>query len=301
MKWWWLSCPMSVSPSTWSGRMAVVSAPGEIDLTNAEGFRDALLSALNAGAAGLVADLTSTTFLDSAGVTALVRASRRATAADATLRLAVTAPPVLRVLNLVGIDRLIEVHPSVSDAAASLPDQSGRGLRLITPRASLQAHQPPATVRRPSSTAAPGRRPAPARRRRSRTDRSSTRRRSASSPRACRRAVRGAGASLGAKQRAAQRCRRRGPRRTRGVPVSQSRTRAVHGPQAVAQAAASLTASTKSASRADPMPVRAPNASSEPADGRDVAPPERPLARASAARPAAAARRSPASLASGYP
>jgi anti-anti-sigma factor len=112
----------------WAGRVAVVTATGEIDITNAEGFRDALLSALNAGAAGLVADMTSTTFVDSAGVTALVRAMRRASATDATLRLAVTAPPVLRVLNLVGIDRLIEVHPSLADAVASLPDQTGRGL-----------------------------------------------------------------------------------------------------------------------------------------------------------------------------
>ena len=102
----------------------MVTAAGEIDLTNAEGLRDALLSALNAGALGLVVDMTATTFLDSAGVTALVRASRRAAATEATLRLAVTAPPVLRVLNLVGIDRLIEVYPSVADAMASLPDQS---------------------------------------------------------------------------------------------------------------------------------------------------------------------------------
>ena len=58
----------------WSGQVAVVTASGEIDINNAEGLRDSLLSALNAGAAGLVADLTSTTFLDSAGVAALVRA-----------------------------------------------------------------------------------------------------------------------------------------------------------------------------------------------------------------------------------
>ena len=112
----------------WSGQVAVVTAAGEIDITNAEGLRDALLSALNAGAAGLVVDMTPTTFLDSAGVTALVRAARRATATDATLRLAVTAPPVLRVLSLVGIDRLIEMYPSLADAMASLPDQTGRGL-----------------------------------------------------------------------------------------------------------------------------------------------------------------------------
>jgi anti-sigma B factor antagonist len=109
--------------ATWSGRTAVVTAAGEIDLTNAEGLRDALLGALNAGALGLIVDLTATTFLDSAGVTALVRASRRAAASEATLRLAVTTPAVLRVLNLVGIDRMLEVHPSVADAVASLPAQ----------------------------------------------------------------------------------------------------------------------------------------------------------------------------------
>jgi anti-anti-sigma factor len=100
----------------------VVTATGEIDLTNAESLRDALLSALNAGALGLVVDMTATTFLDSAGVTALVRASRRASATEAALRLAVIAAPVLRVLNLVGIDQLIEIYPNVTDAMASLPE-----------------------------------------------------------------------------------------------------------------------------------------------------------------------------------
>jgi anti-anti-sigma factor len=112
----------------WSGQVAVVTVAGEVDITNADGLRDALLSALNAGAADLIADMTQVTFLDSAGVTALVRAARRATATDATLRLAVRAPAVLRVLSLVGIDRLIPVYPSLADAMASLPDQTGRGL-----------------------------------------------------------------------------------------------------------------------------------------------------------------------------
>lgn len=111
-------------PAAWSGRIAVISAAGEIDLTNAGSLRDGLLSALNAGALGLVVDLTAATFLDSAGVNALVRASRRASATGATLRLAVSAPPLLRVLNLVGVDQLIEVHPSVGEAVASLPDRA---------------------------------------------------------------------------------------------------------------------------------------------------------------------------------
>lgn len=103
----------------------MVTAPGEIDLTNADGLREALLDVLNAGALGLVMDMTVTTFCDSAGISAITRATRRADASGATIRLAVTSEPVLRVLNLVGIDRLIEIYPSVSAARASLPDQAG--------------------------------------------------------------------------------------------------------------------------------------------------------------------------------
>ena len=112
-------------PLTWSGRTAVVAVPGELDLTIADGLRDVLLGALNAGALGLVVDMTATTFCDSAGITALTRAVRRAAATDAAMRLALTSSPVLRVLNLVGIDRLIDIYPDVTAALASLPDQAG--------------------------------------------------------------------------------------------------------------------------------------------------------------------------------
>jgi anti-sigma B factor antagonist len=111
-------------PVTWTERTAVVSVPREVDLTNSDGLRDALLDALNAGALGLIVDMTVTTFCDSAGIAALSRAARRATANESVMRLAVTAPAVLRVLSLVGIDRLIDVYPSVPEALASLPGQT---------------------------------------------------------------------------------------------------------------------------------------------------------------------------------
>jgi anti-sigma B factor antagonist len=112
-------------PVTWSGRTAIVRLPGEIDLTNADAIREGLLSALNQAAVALIVDMTATTFCDSAGITALVRASRRAAATGATIRLAASAPPVLRVLTLVGIDRLIDIYPRVDAALASLPGQTG--------------------------------------------------------------------------------------------------------------------------------------------------------------------------------
>jgi anti-sigma B factor antagonist len=111
---------------SWYGRTAVVRLPAEIDLTIADGMREALLSVLNHGAHGLVVDMTATTFCDSTAITALVRASRRAEATGAMMRVAASGPSVLRVFSLVGIDRLIDIHPTVDAARASLPDQEER-------------------------------------------------------------------------------------------------------------------------------------------------------------------------------
>jgi len=111
-------------PVHWSGQTAVVRLPAELDLTVADDVREALLSVLNQGALALVADMTATTFCDSAGIAALVRACRRATANGASMRLAAIAPSVVRVFTLVGIDRMISIYPSV-DAAQASPDQTG--------------------------------------------------------------------------------------------------------------------------------------------------------------------------------
>jgi anti-sigma B factor antagonist len=117
-------------PVLLSGRTAVVQMPAEIDVTIADDMREALLSVLNQGALGLIADMTMTTFCDSAGISALVRADRRATANGATMRLVATAPAVLRVFSLIGLDRLIDIYPNVGAALASLPGQCG-GLGLV--------------------------------------------------------------------------------------------------------------------------------------------------------------------------
>jgi anti-sigma B factor antagonist len=114
----------------WSGRTARVRLPAEIDVTIADDVREALLSVLNKGAVALIADMTETTFCDSAGITALIRAAGRATANGAVVRVAVSAPGVLRVFALVGVDRLIDIYPSVDAAVASLPDQAGGLVRL---------------------------------------------------------------------------------------------------------------------------------------------------------------------------
>ncbi len=110
-------------PVLWIGQVAVVTLPAEIDVTNADMVREELLSVLNQGAALLIADLSKTSFCDSAGVSALVRAFRRAAANASGMLLVVSTPAVQRVLSITGVDRLVDTFPSV---AASLADSGGQ-------------------------------------------------------------------------------------------------------------------------------------------------------------------------------
>ena len=111
----------------WVGRAAVMTLPAEIDLANAVQLREDLLSALAEGASLVIADMTTTTFCDSAGVSALVRVGRRATASGSELRLAASAPAVTRVLALTGVDKLIKVYPSAAAALADPDDHVTAG------------------------------------------------------------------------------------------------------------------------------------------------------------------------------
>jgi len=62
-------------PVLWIGQAAAVTLPAEIDIGNADRVREDLLSVLNQGATLLIADLSTTTFCDSAGVGALAERS----------------------------------------------------------------------------------------------------------------------------------------------------------------------------------------------------------------------------------
>jgi anti-sigma B factor antagonist len=111
-------------PVLWIGQVAVVTPPVEMDATNADQVREELLSIINEGAVLLIVDLSKTTFCDSAGVGALVRTFRRASASDSQMRLVVGTLAVQRVLSITGIDRLLDIYPSVTAALAGPRHQS---------------------------------------------------------------------------------------------------------------------------------------------------------------------------------
>jgi anti-sigma B factor antagonist len=113
-------------PVLWIGQVAVVTLPEEIDVTIADTVQEELFAAMNAGAALLIADMSKTTFCDSAGVSALVRAFRQASSSGSSLRLVIGTPAVQRVLSITGVDRLMATFPSVAASLAGPYDQPGQ-------------------------------------------------------------------------------------------------------------------------------------------------------------------------------
>jgi anti-anti-sigma factor len=138
--------PDELFPVTWTGRLAVVAFPGQVDVSNVDRLRDRLLSVINRGATVLVADMTSTVSCDHAAVDAVARACQRAAASGTQLRLVVAAPVIRRVLSIEGLDRLVPVYPLLDAAIAAGAPESGAdalpgagdltsaaGVRSVTP------------------------------------------------------------------------------------------------------------------------------------------------------------------------
>ena len=118
-------------PVLWIGQVAVVTLPSEIDVTNADMVQEELLAVLNQGAALLIADLSKTSFCDSAGVSALVHAFRRAATSASSMRLVASTPAVQRVLSITGVDRLMDTFPSVAASLAGPGVPSGQGAQAV--------------------------------------------------------------------------------------------------------------------------------------------------------------------------
>ena len=99
----------------------IVMLPAEIDIANGAGVGQRLCAAFAPGVTVVIADMTSTVFCDSSGISQLVLAHHCAAAHHAQLRLVVPHAKVLGALTLAGLDRLLPVYPSLDAALAAEP------------------------------------------------------------------------------------------------------------------------------------------------------------------------------------
>ena len=96
--------------------LAVVTLPVEVDVVTSASVRDDLLSTVNRGEVHLLVDARATTFLDSSGINALVRARERTERLGGSIHVVTESRPVLRVFSITQLDRMLAVVPTLEDA-----------------------------------------------------------------------------------------------------------------------------------------------------------------------------------------
>jgi anti-anti-sigma factor len=98
--------------------VVVASIVGEVDLSNADRISERLARAIPNAAAGLVIDLSETTYLDSSGVSLVFDLAERLQARQQRVRVAVPEDaPLRRVLRVVNLGSVVPIVVS-ADAAA---------------------------------------------------------------------------------------------------------------------------------------------------------------------------------------
>ena len=94
----------------------VLSLVGELDAIAAPRFVTQAADALRKGTRRLLVELDGVSFVDSAGLAALLNVLRRATAAHAALVLVGTQPQVRNVLRQTRLEREFSFAPTIEDA-----------------------------------------------------------------------------------------------------------------------------------------------------------------------------------------
>jgi anti-anti-sigma factor len=104
------TAPVLLGMRTSTDRTGTVTltVAGEVDLATADALRQAITDLLQTdGIRRLVVDFAHISFLDAAGVAALVAGHRLGRAAGVGVKLVNCRPVVLRVLEIVGVDKLL--------------------------------------------------------------------------------------------------------------------------------------------------------------------------------------------------
>ena len=103
-----------------SDRASVVRLIGELDADDAPAVRALLAEQVLRGPGSLVVDLSALTFIDSAGLAALVAAHKGTRSAGTRLLLAAPTPAVVKVLAITGLNAVLTTAPSVEAALKEL-------------------------------------------------------------------------------------------------------------------------------------------------------------------------------------
>jgi anti-sigma B factor antagonist len=98
------------------GMVTVVRLSGDLDTTNGPRLTEELDRLWTDGGRQFVLDLEGVPFIDSGGLSTLVRLFKRVRGQAGRLGLAALQPPVQRVFELTRLERSFDLYPDVAEA-----------------------------------------------------------------------------------------------------------------------------------------------------------------------------------------
>lgn len=99
--------------------VAVVTVDGQLVVTNRQEFKQAILDAVEQGARLVVVDFTTSGYIDSSGLGALVSLSRRLRESGGDLRLVGLNEDLRTLFELTRLDALFPLYATRADALAA--------------------------------------------------------------------------------------------------------------------------------------------------------------------------------------
>jgi anti-sigma B factor antagonist len=98
----------------------VIQVGGEVDMGAAPELREAVGSAIEDGVSLLVIDLSDASFIDSTAIGIIVSARSQMKERGGALELVCTEPNLMRIFQVVGIDRELSIHSTCDEALRTL-------------------------------------------------------------------------------------------------------------------------------------------------------------------------------------
>ncbi|MCO4101633.1 STAS domain-containing protein [Gemmatimonas sp.] len=99
--------------------VAIVTVDGQLVVTNRQEFKQAILDAVEQGARLVVVDFTTSGYIDSSGLGALVSLSRRLRESGGDLRLVGLNEDLRTLFELTRLDALFPLYATRADALAA--------------------------------------------------------------------------------------------------------------------------------------------------------------------------------------
>lgn len=93
----------------------VLSVVGEVDLSTSPQLDGAIIDAVDQGIVHLTIDFTEVTFLDSSGLSVIVKGLKRTREVNATFDVVTANERVLKVFSITGLDSVVTIYPDLSD------------------------------------------------------------------------------------------------------------------------------------------------------------------------------------------